>query len=116
MGTATGFVSLLPDGHVWGPWDEGTVLVSPYCLTDRFLYVARISFVYLGTPGDIRILDHPEYPRWVMDCHEPSAELDYYCVWMHGGVGKNAIEGDEECFPVVPVEDMTWGSVKALYR
>jgi hypothetical protein len=61
------------------------------------------------------ILDHPDWPRWVMDCPVPG-EVDYYCVWMHGGVGKDALEGDEECFPVVPVEDATWGSVKALYR
>ena len=116
MSATTQFTSLLPLGVAFGGWDEGVTMTSPDCHTDRFLYVARLDLLYLGTPGDILILDHPEYPRWVLDCHDPDAELDYYCVWMHGGVCKDALEGDEECFPVVPVEDATWGSVKALYR
>jgi len=114
MSATTGFSCLLPGCCVAGAWDEGVVLASSDCHTERFLYVAKISLVYLGTPGDVMILDHPEYPRWVIDCD--LSEADYYCVWMHGGVGKDALEGDEECFPVVPVEDATWGSVKALYR
>ncbi len=114
MSAATGFSCLLPGCFVWGAWDEGVALASSDCHTERFLYVAKISLVYLSTPGDVMILDHPEYPRWVIDCE--GAEADFYCVWMHGGVGKDALEGDEECFPVVPVEDATWGSVKAIYR
>jgi hypothetical protein len=113
---ATGFTSLLPGGGiVAGSWDTGVVMASSECHTEPFLYVGKLSLVYNGTPGDIMILDHPEYPRWVMDCPAPG-NVDFYCVWMHAGVGKNALEGDEECFPVVPVEDVTWGSVKALYR
>jgi len=111
---ATGFTSLLP-GITAGSWDTGVVITSYECHTERFLCVAKLSLVYNGTPGDIVVLDHPEYPRWVIDCSDPG-ELDFYCVWMHGGVCKDALEGDEECFPVVPVEDATWGSVKALYR
>ena len=113
---ATGFTSLLPGGGiVAGSWDTGVIMVPFDCHTERFLYVGKLSLVYGGTPGDIMILDHPEYPLWVIDCSDPG-ELDFYCVWMHGGVCKDALEGDEECFPVVPVEDATWGSVKALYR
>ena len=111
----TAFTCLLPGSVCAGLWDEGITIASPDCYTERFLYVAKLSLIYNGTPGDIMILDHPEYTRWVLDCSWP-AEVDYYCVWMHGGVGKDALEGDEECFPVVPVEDATWGSVKALYR
>jgi hypothetical protein len=116
MSATTQFTSLLPLGVAFGGWDEGVALASPDCHTDRFLYFARLDLLYLGNPGDVMILDHPEYPRWVMDCTQPSAELDYYCVWMHGGVGKDPLVGDQGCFPVVPVEDTTWGSVKALYR
>ena len=115
MSAFPAFTHLLPGGGAIGTWDTGIGMVSNECLTERFLYVAKLGFVYLGTPGDVMILDHPESPRWVMDCGDPG-ELDYYCVWMHGGVGKPALEGDEECFPVVPVEDATWGSVKALFR
>ena len=115
MSATTALTCLLPGCLTMGTWDEGIVLTSGDCHTERFLYVAKLSLVYLDTPGDVMILDHPEWPRWTMDCPSP-VELDYYCVWMHGGVGKDALEGDEECFPVVPVEDATWGSVKALYR
>lgn len=115
MSATTHFTSLLPLGIAFGGWDEGVALTSPDCHTGPFLYFARLDLLYLGVPGDVMILDHPEYPRWIMDCNEP-AELDYYCVWMQGGVGKDPLVGDEGCFPVVPVEDATWGSVKALYR
>jgi hypothetical protein len=110
------FTNLLPGGLSIGLWDVGITMASFECHTERFLYVAKLTLIYTGTPGDVMILDHPDYPRWVVDCTEPFSELDFYCVWMHGGVGKDAVEGDEECFPVVPVEDATWGSVKALYR
>jgi hypothetical protein len=114
MCSAPSFTSLLPDQLTIGEWDEGISMASTECHEERFIYLARLDMVYLGTPGDVMILEHPEYPRWALDC-DP-AEIDYYCVWMHGGVHKDPIEGDEECFPVVPVEASTWGSVKALYR
>jgi len=110
------FTNLLPGDLAIGTWEDGITMASTECVTTQFLYFARFDLFYQGTPGDIMILDHPEWPRWIVDCHQPYGEVDYYCVWMHGGVGKDAIEGDEECFPVVPVEDATWGSIKALYR
>jgi hypothetical protein len=91
-------------------------MASTECLTDRLIYVARLDLFYLGTPGDIMFLYHPEWPGWAVDCAEPTPEYDVYCVWMHGGVGKPALEGDEGCYPVVPVEDTTWGAIKAIYR
>jgi len=115
VSVATGFTSLLPGGGTIGSWDTGVVMASSECHTERFLYVGKLSLLYNGTPGDIMILDHPEYPRWVIDCSD-LGDLDFYCVWMHAGVGKDALEGDEECFPVVPVEDATWGTIKAMYR
>jgi len=116
VSAATSFTSLLPGNLSIGPWDEGITMASTECHTDRFMYVAKLELFCLGPPGDVMILDHPEYPRWVMDCTQPFSELDYYCVWMHGGVGKPALEGDEDCYPVVPVEEATWGSLKALFR
>jgi hypothetical protein len=115
MSTPPAFTNLLPGAASIGTWDTGIVMASNDCHTERFLYVAKLGFVYLGTPGDVMILDHPEYPRWVMDCPVPG-NVDFYCVWMHGGVQKDALEGDEECFPVVPVEDATWGTIKSMYR
>ncbi len=111
-----GFVNLLPGGMSIGSWETGITLASSECLTDRFICVARLDLLYLGGSGDLLFLDHPEWPRWVCDCTQPTALVDYYCVWMHGGIGKDALEGDEECFPVVPVENTTWGAIKSLYR
>ena len=116
MSATPGFTSLLPGGIVIGSWDTGISMASTVCLTDQFLNLAKLELFYLGTPGDIMFLDHPVWPRWVVDCDEPNPELDFYCVWMHGGVWKDALEGDEECFPVVPVEDATWGTIKSMYR
>ncbi len=116
MSSNTWFTNLLPGNLSIGPWDVGISMASTECHTERFLYVAKLSLIYTGTPGDVMILDHPDWPRWVTDCHEPFAEVDFYCVWMHGGVGKDALEGDEECFPVVPVEGRSWGEIKAMYR
>jgi hypothetical protein len=116
ISTPAAFTCLLPNPIVIGTWDTGITMATGQCLTDRFLYVAKLELFYLGTPGDIMILDHPQWPRWVVDCVDPEPELDFYCVWMHGGVWKDALEGDEECFPVVPVEDATWGTIKSMYR
>jgi len=116
MSTPPAFTNLLPGGLAIGTWDTGISMASTECITDRFFYVAKLSLFYLGTPGDVMFLDDPLEPRLVLDCHEPFAEGDFYCVWMHGGVGKDAIEGDEECFPVVPVEAVTWGTIKSMYR
>jgi hypothetical protein len=58
------------------------------------------------------ILDHPDYPRWVIDCQDPG-QVFYYCVRSHGGVWKDAVVGD--C-PTVAVEDVSWGSIKSMYR
>ena len=116
MSTPPTFTNLLPGGLAIGTWDTGITMASTECITDGFIYLAKLELFYLGTPGDIMFLDHPIWPRWVVDCTQPTGELDYYCVWMHGGVWKDPIEGDEECFPVVPVEGATWGAIKSMYR
>ena len=116
MSTTPAFTNLLPGDLAIGTWEEGISIASTECITTQFLYFAKLDLFYLGTPGDIMILDHPDWPRWIVDCHEPYGEVDYYCVWMHGGVCKDAIEGDEGCFPVVPVEATSWGAIKSMYR
>jgi hypothetical protein len=64
-------------------------------------------------PGDILILDHPDFPRWVVDCND---QVDSYCVFINGGVCKDPVDGEEGCDGVVPVEASSWGGIKALYR
>lgn len=74
---------------------------------------AVVTFFYLGGSGCLQILDHADYPRWVVDCGQPQ-EVDQYCVLAHGSIGGLVCpEGD--C-GAVPVEEGTWGMVKSLYR
>jgi hypothetical protein len=74
--------------------------------------VGVLHMVYLGGAGDIMLVDHPDYPRWVVDCQTPG-QVHYYCVLSHGGVAKSPIPGD--C-GVTPVHDKSWGAIKSMYR
>ena len=116
------FVNLLPGDLAIGAWDTGVTLASTDCMdtdADRAfidpVIFAKLDLFYLGVPGDVTILDHPEYPRWVTNCEDP-AVLDYFCIWTHGGIGKDAEPGDSGCAANTPVESQTWGSIKALYQ
>jgi len=112
MTSPPAFTSLLPGGLAIGTWDTGITLASTDCMTEPPVQIGKLDLFYLGTPGDVLIVDHPEYPRWVVDCQEPGV-VDYYCVLSHGGVGKDPLEGD--C-GASPVQDSSWSNIKALYR
>ena len=58
------------------------------------------------------ILDDPNFPRWVVDCTQPNGMVDFYWLETNGTIG------EATCPPgdIVPVEDSTWGGIKALYR
>jgi hypothetical protein len=112
MSTPPSFTNLLPGNLSIGTWDTGITLASTECIFDFPAQIGYLSFVYLGTPGDIAIVDHPDYPRWLVDCQDPG-QVHSYCVYWNGGVGKEGVEGD--C-GVSPVEDLTWGGIKSLYR
>jgi hypothetical protein len=122
MSSPPAFTNLLPGDLAIGSWDTGITIASTECQYDPFLHFGKLDLFYLGTPGDIMILDHPDWPRWVVDCSDECPEdpdcLNFYCVWMHGGVGKDPVEGDAGCAApwVVPVEDVSWGGIKALFR
>ncbi len=79
-------------------------------MTDEFVCLCSGSMFYLGVPGTVNIIDHPDYPRWVVDCND---EVDFYCLLNNGGVLMDAPETGE-C--ISPVEESTWGGIKALYR
>jgi hypothetical protein len=106
------FQSLLPGGLSIGLWEEGITLSSTECITpDMHPYpIAAMQMFYLGVPGDIIIGDHPDYPRWVVDCDD---NVHIYCVLMNGGIGKDAVFGDCEG---QPVEASSWSAIKSLYR
>jgi len=112
------FVNLMPGGLAIGdPFDGvGTTIASTECMTMDPVIVGYGTYFYLGGACCIEIVDHAEYPRWVVDCQEPGV-VDYYCLAGHGSVGDAVCPDGEEC-PCggSPVEDATWGGIKSLYR
>jgi len=116
------FTNLLPGDLAIGNYLTGITLASTDCMNadvgreyiDPVIF-AKLTLFYLGGAADVKILDHPEYPRWILNCEDP-AVVDFYCIWTHGGVGKEALLGDAECIGNTPVQDATWGAIKSLYR
>jgi hypothetical protein len=114
------FMSLLP-GDIpvggWHPWaPQGAVVSSTECCGSdgQPLVVGYISAFYLGGEAWVEILDHPEYPRWVVDCEEPPGEHDEYCVYRNGSIGgAEAPAGDCDG---TPIASSSWGALKALCR
>lgn len=114
---AQSFTNLMPGdlviGDVFGA--TGATIASTGCLTAPFQLIGYASYFYLGGACQIEILDHADYPRWVVDCEAPGG-VNYYCVWLNGGIGTTAPAGDVGCEADTPVEAATWTSIKALYR
>jgi hypothetical protein len=116
------FTNLLPGDLAIGSWNTGITLASTECINADAgrVYIDPVIFgtldlFYLGGAGDVTFLDHPEYARWVVNCAEP-VDYDLFCVWTHGGIGKDAEPGDEGCDANTPIESQTWGAIKSLYR
>jgi hypothetical protein len=112
-GMASGhvFTNLVPGAVVVGDWFSG-VTISADCITDLITPVARLSFVYEGTPGVVSIEDHPTSTRLLYDCEVPPY-VYVFCHRYHGGVGQPAVLGD--CGGN-PVENVSWGAIKGLYE
>ncbi len=114
------FTNLLPGNLAIGnAFDAtGVTIASTQCMpvTDTgVLYIGYASYFYLGGSCDVLILDHAQYPRWVVDCQEPG-RVHPYCVWTHGGIAKNPVSGDPGCYPNTAVEPKSWGAIKAMCR
>ena len=114
------FVNLLPGGLAIGdPFAGGVTVASTECMMMDPVIVGYGSYFYMGngpTDACVKIVDHPDYPRWVVDCQEPGVE-DFYCLKGHGTIaGGVCTDGLETCLCDSPVEDATWGGIKALYR
>ena len=111
------FVNLLPGGLAIGnAFVGGITIASTECMLTDPVVVGYGSYFYMGGDCCIQILDHVDYPRWVVDCNDPGL-VDFYCIAGHGTIGAATCPGVEDC-PCggVPVEDATWGGIKALYR
>jgi len=121
------FTNLLPDnlaiGNAFGnpanPGgnDDGITLATA-CATGPFVLAGYAEYFYLGGDFTVEILDHgnPLWEGWIVDCQAPGV-VDQWCVWLNGAVGAaTPPAGDAGCEANTPVEDATWGAVKALYR
>jgi hypothetical protein len=98
--------------------DGWTLAAGQDCVypdADGVVCVGVITYLYLGVPGTLDLVPHPGTFNEVLDCDFLS---DYYCVHANLGVSvpPNPGEPDCECEPPNPVEDSTWGGIKALYR
>ena len=110
------FVNMLPGNLAIGdPFDGGVTVASTECMVTDPVVVGRIDMFYLGGACCVQILDHAEFPRWVVDCQDPG-QVDTYCVLSHGSVSGGVCPDGEICPCGTPVEDATWGGIKALYR
>jgi hypothetical protein len=114
---AQSFTSLLPGGLAIGNafTGDGITISSTECMPPPLVVLGYVQMFYLAGGATIEVLDHGGYPRWVVDC-QPIGVVDYYCVWKQGGLGMPAPAGDEGCDANTPVEESTWGSIKAMYR
>jgi hypothetical protein len=99
---------------------DGITVASTECISGPFALVGYAEYFYLGGDFTVEILQHAneehDWRRWIVDCQEPGV-VDYWCVWLNGAVGAaTPPAGDEGCEANTPVEDATWGSIKALYH
>ena len=109
-----GWTHLLPGPGAIGTWETGITISSFDCMPGPTVPVGYLTLFPLGAnPCCLQILDHPEWPRWVIDCSDPG-EVDYFCILSHGSIsGGECPEGD--CGSS-SVEDATWGAIKAMHR
>ena len=104
------FTNLVPGAIVEGDWLSGISITTDCISAVPPLSIGKLTFIYNGIPGDVTIEEHPEYPGLIINCQD---EWWVFCVRMHGGVAKDAPEGD--CFGS-PVRNASWGAIKGLYR
>ncbi len=112
------FVNLLPGSlaPIGYPFLSGVTVGSSQCMTTNPVIVGYGTYFYLGGHCCIEIRDHANHPRRVSDCQDPD-QVDLYCLAGHGAVGGATCPEAEDCpCDGTPVEDATWGGVKALYR
>jgi hypothetical protein len=120
----------LAQTNLLGGLDFGDVEVAPgWAITagancqfpdaNGVVVAASVQYLYLGTPGIVQILAHDVDGHVGADCDNL---LDDWCIASldsHGFAGNFGVcmpPPDGDCVPAVPVEDRSWGTIKALYR
>ena len=59
------------------------MMASAPCAAEEHIVIGVLHLFYLGKPGSVTILDHPDFPRWVVDCED---EARVFEVGSHGGI------------------------------
>ncbi len=97
--------------------DGWTIAAGGDCIypdADDVVCVGVLTYLYTGPEGTLDIVPHPGTGAEVLDCDFLS---DFYCVHANLGVSMPPNPGDPDCeCEPNPVEDSTWGGIKALYR
>lgn len=89
------FVNLLPDGV--GACHTGITLTSPECMAGQLVVVGYLELLPAVVSYDycIELLDHPDYPRRVVDCQDPG-QVNYYQIFSHGAINGAYCPADYE--------------------
>jgi hypothetical protein len=98
------FTNILPGDLAIGNIYTGITLSSTGCEAPPDVCVGYLTMFYMGGSCLLQLLDHPDYPGWITDCNDP-AQVDIYTHLSDGTIGY-----------IVPVEDHSWGSIKAMYK
>jgi hypothetical protein len=106
------------DAEVDPGWTIAAGADCVYPDADGVVCVGVLTYLYTGPEGQLSILPHgqvePGTGREVLDCDFLS---DYYCIHANLGVSMPPEPGDPDCeCEPNPVEDSSWGGIKALYR
>ncbi len=88
------FESLLPGEMRVGNWRDGITMASAPCTGESPVAIGVLHLRYLGKPGVVRILDHPQFPRWIVNCESGTTR---YCVASDGGIGMSAPVRNNGC-------------------
>ena len=95
------FENLLPGGITVGdPLSlVGCTVAAIECTGPGQVCVGVVHLEYVDGDCCIAVEDHVDFPRWVVDCHEPGL-VDYYRTGCHGSVGSACCPRGESCTDV----------------
>jgi hypothetical protein len=81
----------------------------------KFLVIADIFWSMGEAPvaGTAVLSAHPTQAKKITGC---DVIADQYCIYQNLGIGTAPPAGEEPCDCEVPVDNQTWGAIKAMYR
>ena len=115
--TWTFFGQVSPYPTVVGNVLEGISIGYGQCLSGDATLILTVNMLGDGlspTCSHISIVPDPSAPSGlieIVDCQSPFPEK-----WMFENGGSGVVNSDGTCDCTVPVQDTTWGGIKALYQ